>query len=58
MLVLLLTTVTDPHSDSVVTHIITLLESVNASAGVNKLLLAREERVAVRADINSEVVAR
>ena len=44
--------------DSVVTHIITLLESVNASAGVNKLLLAGEERMAVGANIYAHIALR
>lgn len=48
----------NPYSDSVVTHIIAFLESVNTSAGIDKLLLTCEERVAVGADIDSEVVAR
>ncbi len=48
----------DPCSESVVAHIITLLESVNTSAGIYELLLACEERMAVGADINTKVVAR
>ena len=36
-----------PLSDSVVTHIITLLESVNTTACINKLLLAGKERMAL-----------
>ena len=36
--------------------IVAFLESVNTSAGIDQLLLAREERVAVRADIHAKVI--
>lgn len=36
-------------------EIIALLESVNASAAVNKLLLAGKERVALRADFDLDI---
>src|SRR6185503_15924152 len=35
-----------------------LVEPIYAASGVEQLLLAREERVAVRADIDAEVAAR
>lgn len=47
----------NPCSDLVVTHIIAFLESVNTSACIDELLLARKERVAVGANIDSEVFA-
>ena len=37
-------------------HTETLLESVNASAGINQLLLAGIERVALGADLNTNVL--
>ena len=42
-------------TESVVTHIIALLESVNTAAGINKLLLAGEERMAVGANIYAHI---
>jgi hypothetical protein len=35
----------------------TASELVNASAGINELLLAREERVALRADVYTDISA-
>src|SRR5690242_14077325 len=35
-----------------------LVEPIDATRGVEQLLLAREERVAVRADVDAEVAAR
>ena len=35
-----------------------LVEAVDATGGIHQLLLAREERVAVRADVDAEVTAR
>src|SRR5947209_20419548 len=35
---------------------VALVEAVNATGGVNELLLAREERVALRADFDVDVV--
>lgn len=35
---------------------VTLVEAINASGGVNQLLLAREEWVAIRADFDVQVV--
>src|SRR3954469_14917544 len=35
-----------------------LVEAIDATGGVHQLLLAREERVAVRADVDAEVAAR
>ena len=40
---------------SVFANIITLLESVNTSAGINELLLAGKERMAIGADIYTKV---
>ena len=39
-----------------VLHAETLLEAIDATAGVNQLLLAREERMAFGADFNADVL--
>ena len=36
-------------------HLKTALELINATAGIDELLLARKERVALRADINTNL---
>ena len=37
-------------------HAVTLLEAVNTSAGINELLLAREEGMALGANFNADVL--
>ena len=47
---------TPAASEQTLASVETLVEALDASAGIDQLLLAREERVALRADFNLDIL--